>query len=128
MPVSYHFEFETGMAIITCSGELRISEAKEAVSALWENPNWGGKSAVWDFRTAKFILTSPEIHDLADYVLSNQPATPPEKVAFVTGRDVDFGLARIFEAFRRDPRTAFQVFRDLDEALRWARVEEIDSP
>jgi len=123
MPFSFHFESETGIAIITCSGELRVSEAREGVSELWENPDWDGKSAVWDFRTSQFLLTSPEIQNLADYVLSHQRATPPEKVAFVTERDVDFGLARVFEAFRHDARTAFRVFRDLDEALHWVRSE-----
>ncbi len=115
------------MAIVTCLGKLGVSEAKESVSALWENPDWNGKSAVWDFRRAQFILTSPEIQVLADYVLSNQPAVPPEKIAFVTGRDVDYGLARIFEVFRDDPRTDFRVFRDYEEALRWGRAEGTDA-
>ncbi len=126
MPVSYHIEPETGVAIVTCSGELRARDAKEGASALWDNPDWNGKSVVWDFRTAQFVLTSPEIQETADFILDNQPETPPERVAFVTGRDVDFGLARIFEAFRQDPRTDFRVLRDFEEALRWARAEETD--
>ncbi len=120
MPVSFHVETQSGMAIVTCSGELRGSDAMEGVEALWKNPDWAGKSAVWDFRTAKFIITATEVQELADFVLSNQRDTPPERVAFVTGRDVDFGLARMFEAFRSDPRTAFRVFRNFDKALRWA--------
>lgn len=120
MHLSFHFEPQTGMAIVTCSGELRASDAKEGVVTLWNDPDWGGKSAVWDFRTAQFVVTPAEIQEIADFVLSNQPATPPERVAFVTGREVDFGLARMFDAFRRDPRTDFRVFRDYEEALRWA--------
>ena len=123
VPVSIQIETGSGIAIVTCTGELRASEAKEDVVALWNDNDWAGKAAVWDFREAQFVISSPEVQELADFVLTNQPA-PPEKVAFVTGRDVDFGLARMFEAFRSDPRTAFKVFRDFDAALRWAGAQE----
>lgn len=55
------------------------------------------------------------------FILRNQPATPPARVAIVTGRDADYGLARMLEVYRQDPRTAFRVTRDLDEALEWTR-------
>ncbi len=115
------------MAIITCSGELRVDDAKESVVALWKHPGWSGKSTVWDFRASRFILTAEEVQELAHFVLSNQPDTPPERVAFVTGREVDFGLARMFDAFRRDPRTAFKVFREFDAALSWASTLDTDA-
>jgi hypothetical protein len=123
MHVSIQIEPESGIAIVTCSGELRVRDAKEDVVALWNDNDWAGKAAVWDFREAQFVISSSEVQALADFVLTNQPA-PPEKVAFVTGRDVDFGLARMFEAFRSDPRTAFKVFREFDAALRWAGAQE----
>jgi hypothetical protein len=37
-------------------------------------------------------------------------------------RDLDFGLARMFEAFREHPATTVRVFRGFDEALSWARA------
>jgi len=126
VPVSIQIETGSGIAIVTCTGELRASEAKEDVVALWNDNDWAGIAAVWDFREAQFVISSPEVQELADFVLTHQPA-PPEKVAFVTGRDVDFGLARMFEAFRSDPRTAFKVFRDFDAALQWAGAREPDA-
>ena len=57
---------------------------------------------------------------MARFILDNQPAVPPPRVAFVTIRDVDFGLARIFEVYREHPATSFRVFRDYDEAMAWA--------
>ena len=38
----------------------------------------------------------------------------------MTTRNVDFGLARIFEVYREHPATSFRVFRDFDEAMSWA--------
>ena len=122
--VTIEIELGTGMAIATCSKVLRLGDAKEGAAALWKTPGWSGKSVVWDFRKARFDLCSSDIHEIAQFILSHQPATPPSRVAFVTRRDVDFGLARMFEVFREDPHTEFRVFRDYDEAVGWARPLE----
>jgi hypothetical protein len=121
MAISIRVEPETGIAVATCTGVLGPDDAREGVSALWEDPRWLGQAAIWDFRRAKFDLSSADVRETALFVLERQPDTPPARVAFVTGRDVDFGMARVFEAFRDDARTDFAVFRDYDEALDWAR-------
>jgi len=125
--ISIQIEPGTGMAIATCSGVLRLSDAKEGAAALWKTPGWSGRSAVWDFREAQFALSSSDVRAIARFIVSRQPATAPLRVAFIAPRDVDFGLARMFEVFREDPRTDFRVFRDYDEAVRWARSLEPDA-
>lgn len=127
MTVSIQIDPETGMAIATCSGVLGVTDAEESVSVLWKASGWSGKSVVWDFREARFDISSSDTRLIADFILSNQPETPPLKVAFVVQRDVDFGLARMFEVYRQDPRTAFKAFRDYEEAICWARSLEPDT-
>ena len=124
MPYSIQIELETGVAIGTCSGVLRLNDAQEAVAALWKTPGWAGRSTVWDFREAQLDFSASAPRELAQFILQNQPTTPPSKVAFVAGRDLDFGMSRMFEVFREDPRTAFRVFRDFDEAIFWAQSLE----
>lgn len=126
MTVSIQIEPETGMAIATCSGVLRLSDAIEGATALWKTPGWSGKSVVWDFRDAQFDMSSSDTKKIARFILTRQPATPPLKVAFVTQRDFDFGMARMFEVYREDPHTEFKVFRDYEAALSWARLLEPD--
>ena len=121
MTVSIHIEPGTGMAIATCTGALGVSDAKEGAAALWKTPGWLGQAAVWDFREAEFDVSSLGIREVAQFIIDHQPATPPARVAWVTPRDVDFGLARMFEVFREEPRTDFRVFRDYEEAVSWAR-------
>jgi hypothetical protein len=127
MPYSIQIEPETGMAIATCSGVLRLNDAQEAAAALWKTPGWAGRSAVWDFREAQLDFSVSDTRELAQFILQHQPATPPSKIAFVTGRDFDFGMSRMFEAFREDPGSAFRVFRDYDEAISWAQSLEPDA-
>ena len=126
MIVSIQIEPETGMAIATCSGVLRLGDAQEGATALWKTPGWSGRSVVWDFREALFNMSSLDTQNIAQFIFTHQPATPPSKVAFVTQRDLDFGMARVFDVYRQDPRTTFQVFRDYEEAISWARLLEPD--
>lgn len=124
MAISIEVEPESGMAIGTGSGVLRLDDAREGVAALWKTPGWSGRSAVWDFREAEFDFPTRHIREFAEFIFQHQPTPPPARIAFVIRRDVDFGLARMFEAFREDPRTAFRVFRDYEKALAWARSLE----
>lgn len=119
--MSIRVEPDTGVAVVTPTGVLGAKDAQQWVTALWSAPEWSGQSAVWDFRDAEFDVSSADVRRIAQFVLRNQPATPPARVAFVTGRDVDYGMARVFQVMREDPRTSFRVFREFDEAVRWAR-------
>lgn len=124
MKGSIQIEVKGGIAIATCTGALRAADAREGAQALWRTSGWSGKAAVWDFRKAQFDLSSAEIDGVARFILRNQPVPPPARIAFVTGREVDFGMGRAFEVYREDPRTAFRVFRDYDQAMLWARGQE----
>jgi len=111
---------ETGVAIARCSGLFGLEQAREGATQLWDDPKWIGEAVVWDLREAEFDLSSLDIHDVARFVAQNQRAVPPSRVAFVAALDLSFGLARMFEALRADPRTMVRVFRDFDEAVSWA--------
>lgn len=127
MPFSIRVDEKTGIAIATCTGVLRRRDAEEAAAALWGTPGWKGRAAAWDFRGARFDLSSSDTREIAGFVIQHQPTPPPSRIAFVTDRDVDFGMARMFEVFREDPGTAFRVFRDYDEAVAWLKSPEPDA-
>lgn len=110
----------TGVALATCTGTVRLSDAQAGVVSLWEHPKWPGEAAVWDLRTARLEFSTAEVREAAQFVLGRQPSTPPKRVAFVTAHDMDFGLIRMFEVFRESPETEVRAFRDLEPALDWA--------
>ena len=118
----FTMRMEAGIVIGTCSGALGIDDARAGASAVWDNPDWRGKSVVWDFRSAQIAIDTPHVRELARFILGSQPTPPPPRVAFVTARNVDFGMARMFEALREQPPTEVHVFRDYDEAVAWARA------
>jgi len=121
MTFSLRIEPESGIAIATCSGVLCIADAKQGAEAVWGTPEWSGRSVVCDLRSAQLDLAAAEIRDTARFILEHQPETPPSRVAVVTSRDLEFGLARMFEVFREDRVNEVEIFRDYGEALAWAR-------
>ena len=123
MAISFQFDPEARIVIATCSGSFGPDDARAGASAFWEHPEWRSLPVVWDFRDAQFDIVPEEVRTLARFVLEHQPSAPPPRLAFVTGREVDFGLARVFEAYREDPKTQVWIFRDFDEAIEWARTQ-----
>jgi hypothetical protein len=122
MPFSMQMDAEAGIVIVTCSGELGLSDAKEGAQTVWGKPEWSGRSIVFDFRSAQLDVRATEVREIARFILERQPATPPPKIALVTSREVDFGLARMYEVLRQHPATEVRVFRDYEEAVSWARA------
>lgn len=122
MPVSVNLDSKSGILVGTCSGPLKLADAQAGATGVWERPEWGGKPIVWDFRAAELEFSLLEVRQLAQFVLERRPPRPPSRMALVASRDVDFGLARMFEAFREDDRlTEVHVFREIDDAISWAR-------
>ena len=122
MSISLSFDPENGLVIATCSGSLRVDDAWEGATVFWSRPDWSGKPVVWDLRSAQLDVLGADVQEIARFILEHQPESPPPRVAFVTGRDVDYGLARMFQVYRQHPATQVRVFRDYEEAVSWART------
>ena len=119
MPTSIRIEKTSGVAIVTCSGVLRLEDARAAATDLWQVADWSGEVALWDFRESEFDLSAEDIREMARFVQAHQRKRPPERICFVTETNVDFGLSRMFEVFRESADTEFRVFRVYEDALRW---------
>ena len=115
------------VAVVRCPGPLMRADATEAAERLWSTEGWDGDSAVWDFREAQFKLSASDVQFVARFILRNQPATPPSRMAFVTPGDANFGLARMFAVYREQPKTDFRVFRELPDAISWAGAPGVDA-
>jgi hypothetical protein len=78
-----------------------------------------GMGRLWDFRDADLsTLEAETITEMAQYSLRFPPGINDVKVAFVTDRDVEYGLTRMFE-ISSEAMTPIQVFRAMDEAEKW---------
>jgi hypothetical protein len=122
LPFSLRQASDPDITIATCNGSLGLEQAKAGAKAIWSNRAWLGRPIVWDFRLAHLTVSAAEVKTLAEFILSGQPAARPPRMAIVTSSDLDFGLARMFAAYREHPSTQVRVFRDYEEAIVWAQA------
>lgn len=69
----------------------------------------------------KWSLTSSEMHTFA-VTRAKTPLKNSVKSAIVAARDVDYGMARMFQMQVHNPKMEIMVFRDMGEAKRWLEM------
>lgn len=111
---------EKNMAYIKLSGLLSKKIILSAFDLTVSDRRYkNGMGRLWDFRDADLSsLEAETITEMAQYSLRFPPGINDVKVAFVTDRDVEYGLTRMFE-ISSEAMTPIQVFRTMDEAEKW---------
>ena len=56
---------------------------------------------------------------MATHHLTSRPELPESRAAVVTAGELEFGMARMTEAFLSDSPVDMQIFRDIERAYRW---------
>ena len=75
---------------------------------------------LWDFREANLAaLDSTTIAEMAKYSTKFPPGVCDVRVAFVAGRQLEYGMSRMFAAFSESASTSISVFYSMEEAEAW---------
>ena len=111
---------ERNIAYIKLSGILSKKTILNAFDlAVSDKKYKNGMGRLWDFRDADLSsLESETVMEMAQYSTRYSPGINDVKVAFVTSRDFEYGLSRMFEMSSRS-KTPIRVFRTMDEAEKW---------
>lgn len=121
MPIKLELFSNQDLTFFTADGEISFSEASEIISSYYKgiDPR-PTKNIIWDLRNASVASLSPyQITCLADLSAKYSELRDGGKTAIVASHDINFGIARVFEAETMDVPREFVVFRDMDQALRW---------
>ena len=111
---------EKNIAFIKLSGRLSKKSILDAFDSAISNAKYkSGMGRLWDFRDADLSsLETETIVAMAQYSLKFSSGVNDVKVAFVTNRELEFGLSRMFEMSSK-AKTPIEVFRSLAEAEQW---------
>ena len=118
--VDLRVDEERNIAYIKLSGTLSKKRILNAFDLTVSDKKYQkGMGRLWDFRDADLSsLTSETVIEMAQYSTRFPPGINDVKVAFVTSRDIEYGLSRMFE-MASSSRTPISVFRTMDEAEKW---------
>lgn len=111
---------EKNIAYIKLSGLLSKKVILNAFDLTVSDKRYkNGMGRLWDFRDAELSsLDSETITEMAQYSLRFPQGINDVKVAFVTSKDLEYGLSRMFEMSSK-AMTPIRVFRAMDEAEKW---------
>lgn len=107
-----------GLAVCAVTGTLGLAEIKRYATAMLRCAGDKGLHLLWDLRLARFDLSAVDVRDLAASLRTLAEGTAPRS-AFVVAEDLEFGLVRMFQAYRDTDGSRIGVFRELDAAVTW---------
>jgi hypothetical protein len=111
------------IAYIKLSGRLGRQEILDAFDATVSHERYRpGMGRLWDFREADLSsLDVDTIAEMAKHSTKFPAGINDVKVAFVAGRNLEFGLSRMFEVFSESAgaKTKIAVFDAMQDAEIW---------
>ena len=122
MSIDTRIDPDDGLRVHSLNGRLRFEEVRDTLEALYASPDFDpAMNALWDVRDANLTdISSDDVRKIAQLVSGRRPKEGFSRVALVVSRDVDFGLARMYEMQLEDgSHSAVRVFRDIGEAMTW---------
>jgi hypothetical protein len=115
------FDQERNIVYIKLSGHLNREVILNAFDVVVADERYQkGMGRLWDFRDADLSGLSPStIESMAKHSAKFPAGINDVKVAFVVGRELEFGLVKMFESFSLDVMTKIASFYSMEEAEAW---------
>jgi hypothetical protein len=117
VPAEHEIDVPRRLVRILEWGELSDQDLRELYDRIHADPAFDASyRQLCDLRSVTRITTSVETLRV---LAQSRIFLPGAKHAFVVGREVDFGLARLFQAYSEAEGGTVEVFRNLSDAEAW---------
>ena len=122
--MEYEVALRDGIFEVVTRGDAEVMKFREYLDETFRHESWKpGMPVLHDHSDLNSgPLTVDDISRIADFCAESRRDFGHSKLAVVLRRDVEFGLARMWETFIEDRWDATAgVFRSRDEAVRWLK-------
>jgi hypothetical protein len=116
------FDPETSTIRIKLEGKVTVGTLQAVFDAAADSSEYRTATRrLWDFRDADLSsLDLLKLAGLLGHIAEAAPRVSAARLAIVTGTELQFGLARIFEILTAGTvRSTMKVFRSVEEAEAW---------
>lgn len=123
MPIHTQIDGEAGVVTHTVQGHLRPGEIEGALQRAFRSPEFRPEMGVlWDLREGSAVeLRTDELVAAALTARSYGSSRGHGRTALLVESAVDFGLARVAQAYLQELPREVEVFTTYDEAITWLR-------
>jgi hypothetical protein len=127
VPISYKIDSTRRIVFATPQGTFTSDDLLGYLRDVWSRSDLKGFSEVVDMREVERVeYGSPwKVREMAGAAAEMDEPGVATRLAIVAESDHHFGLARMYQGFREANQKSMrevQVFRKMDEALRWLEV------
>jgi hypothetical protein len=129
MPVDIEIDREAagvGLITYTVTGELDLEELRDALEAVYEDPDFRpGMHALWQIKEGTIEVTATELPALISLLEERtEKRGSGYKAAIVVRGNLDFGLSTVFQMHAYTLPFEVKVFQSLTQARRWILEDE----
>ena len=125
MPIRIYFR-EDGGVVAEITGKVEEKDLVRMNEALYDTPEHiqAIRYQICDLSGVTDVdVPSIEVAQLAKQDTQAAGANPSMLIALVAGRDLTYGLARMWETYASSPTLETMVFRSRPEAEEWIRAK-----
>lgn len=132
MPIKSNVDHDLWALVHVVSGPVDPAALMDAYDAALKLPeSETGMNAIWDMRQADLtpLGAYEDLDNLAGHYWEMAHIRGRDlRVAIVVSREVDYGLARMFQTVSNKLPKEHMVFRDMDQARSWIREAGRERP
>lgn len=111
-----------GAVVAVIVGDLILENMTVWAREIWAVCEPEQLDILWDLREARFDTDITNIRTLSEFVIKSSPKYN-YKAAYLTANNLQYGLIRMFLAFRGTRQVTTAVFRTMERAQRWLTDE-----
>jgi hypothetical protein len=111
----------TGVVVVIVTGNPTPDDLRETMTRIWQTREYlENLRVLWDLRSGTIgHLRSSDLRRIAEHESEKRPDLPQSRVAYLVEQQVDFGMARMLNAFLEDEPLEDRIFRDSEAAWAW---------
>ncbi|MBN2161844.1 MAG: hypothetical protein JXR25_06485 [Pontiellaceae bacterium] len=114
-------DLEKSVAIVQLTGKPSFEDVRCKIEELLNHPDHiNGMDELWDFSNADMTSLRENELRMLSFFIGQHTDRIAKRTALVLGRDVDYGIARMWEVYagHQAPQER-HLFRSLDDAFSW---------
>ena len=129
MPVTIEIDMKAGVVICRTSGRLSGRDIISTLGEVFVHPDFQpGMSEVWDMRSGAIdALSQADVQAIVAFVTARLESRGCGRLAIVASEDLTHGVARVVDGWAVDLPFEREIFRDFDEAVRWASGASLEN-